>query len=303
MGRGIAKTLFAAAGILTALSGLAGFGFADFVMSGGKRQTLAEARKWQEDHYDISWYDSLQKEEYIVEGFEGYALHTVLCKNPMKSGKYVILTHGYSDNRFGSLKYMKIYLDRGYNCIIYDLRGHGENEKTWTSYGVREGRDLVCLIKDTRERYDDVRVLGLHGESLGSATTVSALGYTQDVDFAVCDCVFTDLRTVLMGGFHNKMIGRALLRISSLCAKKRYGIGFSEMNPIDALQENKVPLLLIHGEKDTVIPPDNSVRMYEMTEGYRKIHLIPGASHANSVLTEPALYTKYVNSFLEDIGK
>ncbi|MER2025099.1 MAG: alpha/beta hydrolase, partial [Eubacteriales bacterium] len=157
MGRGIVKTLFAAAGILTALSGLAGFGFADFVMSGGKRQTLAEARKWQEDHYDISWYDSLQKEEYIVEGFGGYALHTVLCKNPMKSGKYVILTHGYSDNRFGSLKYMKIYLDRGYNCIIYDLRGHGENEKTWTSYGVREGRDLVCLIKDTRERYDDVR--------------------------------------------------------------------------------------------------------------------------------------------------
>ena len=53
----------------------------------------------------------------------------------------------------------------------------------------------------------------------------------------------------------------------------------------------------------TVIPPENSVRMYEMTEGYRKIHLIPGASHANSVLTEPALYTKYVNSFLEDIGK
>jgi fermentation-respiration switch protein FrsA (DUF1100 family) len=75
------------------------------------------------------------------------------------------------------------------------------------------------------------------------------------------------------------------------------------MNPIDALQENKVPLLLIHGEKDTVIPPDNSVRMYEMTEGYRKIHLIPGASHANSVLTEPSLYAKYVNSFLEDIGK
>ena len=185
MGRGIGKTLFAAAGILTALTGLSGFGFADFVMSGGKRQTLAEARKWQEDHYDISWYDSLQKEEYVVEGFEGYALHTVLCKNPVQSGKYVILTHGYSDNRFGSLKYMKIYLDRGYHCIIYDLRGHGENEKTWTSYGVREGRDLVRLIEDTRKRYDTIEVLGLHGESLGGASTVSALGHTQDVDFAV----------------------------------------------------------------------------------------------------------------------
>ena len=303
MGRGIGKTLFAAAGILTVLTGLSGFGFADFVMSGGKRQTLAEARKWQEDHYDISWYDSLQKEEYIVEGFEGYALHTVLCKNPVQSGKYVILTHGYSDNRFGSLKYMKIYLDRGYNCIIYDLRGHGENEKTWTSYGVREGRDLVRLIEDTRKRYDTIEVLGLHGESLGSATTVSALGHTQDVDFAVCDSGFSDIWNVLMGGFRNKVIGRAVLRISSLCAKKRYGIGFSEMNPIDGLQENKVPLLLIHGEKDTVILPDNSVRMYEMTEGYRKIHMIPGASFVFTVPAAPEIYTKYVNSFLEDIGK
>ena len=25
---------------------------------------------------------------------------------------------------------MKIYLDEGFNCIIYDLRGHGENERT-----------------------------------------------------------------------------------------------------------------------------------------------------------------------------
>ena len=240
---------------------------------------------------------------YTVQGDGGYILNVQLLKAPQDSSRYVIITHGITDNRMGSLKYARLYRELGFNCIIYDLRGHGENEKTWTSYGVREGRDLVCLIKDTRERYDDVRVLGLHGESLGSATTVSALGHTQDVDFAVCDCGFTDLRNVLMGGFRNKVFGRALLRISSLCAKKRYGIGFSEMNPIDALQENKVPLLLIHGEKDTVIPPDNSVRMYEMTEGYRKIHLIPGASHANSVLTEPALYTKYVNSFLEDIGK
>ena len=303
MGKGIAKTLFAAAGILTALTGVSGFGFADFVMSGGKRQTLDEARRWQEDHYDISWYDGLQKEEYIAEGYEGYGLHTVLCKNPVESGKYVILTHGYTDNRFGSLKYMKIYLDRGYNCIVYDLRGHGENEKTWTSYGVYEGRDLVKLIEDTRKRYDNIEVLGLHGESLGSAATISALGLTQDVDFAVCDCGFADIQNVLMGAFPNEVIGQAALRISSLCAKQRYGVGFSEMTPIDGLQENKVPLLLLHGEKDTFILPDNSFRMYEMTEGYREIHLIPGASHANSVLTEPALYVKYVNSFLEEIGK
>ena len=84
-------------------------------------------------------------------------------------------------------------MDLGYNCIIYDLRGHGENAPTFTTYGTRESKDLKCLIDDTKERYADLSELVLHGESLGAATTITVLGEKPEVDYVVADCGFSDM--------------------------------------------------------------------------------------------------------------
>ena len=56
-----------------------GFFLADFSMK-GKRQTLEEARAWQEAHYDFSWYDPLEKTDYQVMGEDGYVLHVRLLQ-------------------------------------------------------------------------------------------------------------------------------------------------------------------------------------------------------------------------------
>ena len=117
------------------------FWLPSFVMT-GKRQTLEEALAWQSDRYDTSFYDELNKSDYIVKGYEDYELHVELLENPVSTDKYIILSHGYTDNRMGSLKYVQMYLDFDYNCIIYDLRGHGENASDFTTYGIREAKDL-----------------------------------------------------------------------------------------------------------------------------------------------------------------
>ena len=174
----LGKLLLAASGAAALAVSAGSIGLASYIMH-GKRQTLDEAKEWQDAHYDTSWYEDLEKTNYEVAGYDGYVLHVQLCRNPQPSGKYVIITHGYTDNRFGMLKYMKLYLDRGYHCIIYDLRGHGINQPFVCTYGTLEGKDLFELILDTRKRYEDIEILGLHGESLGSATTVTALGYVR----------------------------------------------------------------------------------------------------------------------------
>ena len=37
-----------------------GFFLANYSMNGKNQQTLEEARTWQAEHYDISWYDPLE---------------------------------------------------------------------------------------------------------------------------------------------------------------------------------------------------------------------------------------------------
>ena len=107
-----------------------GFFLAKFSMS-IRRQTLEQARAWQAEHYDIAWYDGLEKQDYTIQSDDGYTLHVELLRNPAPSDRYVLISHGYTDNRFGSLKYTRIYLELGFNVILYDLRGHGENEPTF----------------------------------------------------------------------------------------------------------------------------------------------------------------------------
>lgn len=190
-------------------------------------------------------------------------------------------------------------MNLGYNCIIYDLRGHGENEPTFTTYGILEGADLNCLIKDTRDRYSEITILGLHGESLGAATTITALKYKPDVDFVVADCGFSDLENVLKQGYRNAHVPVFLFDLADIGARIRYHYSIKEMRPIDSLVENHIPVLFIHGENDAFILPDNSKDMSDKTPGYSEFHLIPNAGHAESVLMDAGTYQACLAKFLE----
>ena len=232
-----------------------------------------------------------------MEGAEGYVLHVQELANPEPSSKYVIISHGYMDNRNGALKYVPTYLDLGYNCIIYDLRGHGLNERTFTTYGILEGQDLAALVKEVRARHADLTELGLHGESLGAGSTITSLKYKPEVDFAVADCGFSDIMNVLRGAYGRFGAG-FLVDLADLGARLRFGYALADMRPIDSLDDNTIPVLFIHGASDSFISPKNSQDMYDRTRGHKEICLIEGAEHARSVLTDPAAYEQAIADFL-----
>ena len=281
--------------------GLAGSLWLASVTMTGSRQTLSEARAWQQERYDTSFYDALERTDYTVEGAEGYVLHVELLENPEPTGRYVIISHGYTDNRMGSLKYARIYLDLGFNCIIYDLRGHGENAPAPTTYGILEGRDLALLVEDTRTRYGDIDQLGLHGESLGAASTISSLAYDPQVDFVVADCGFESIERVLRDGYRSAGVPGLLFDLADLGARLRYGHALSDARPIDALDDNTVPILFVHGADDPFVVPANSLDMLERTQGPAEIRLFEGAGHAESALVAPELYRQYLEEFLAQV--
>ncbi|MBQ3374147.1 MAG: alpha/beta hydrolase [Oscillospiraceae bacterium] len=267
-----------------------------------RRQTLEQAREWQAAHYDISWYDTVEKTEYTVKSYDGYKLHVQFLANPEKTtDRYVVISHGYSDNRLGSLKYAMLYFNLGYNVIVYDLRGHGENKPTFCTYSVRESRDLLALLEDTRTRYPDARVLGIHGESLGAGTSIACLKEHPQIDFVVADCGFSEIKAVLKNGLKSGNLPEWPVDYASFFAKLLYGYSLDEMRPIESLSDNEVPILFIHGEEDDFIAPWHSEAMQQATKGYSEVHLIPGAGHAESVLTAPMDYMEYVRHFFRAI--
>lgn len=261
--------------------------------------TLDEQISWEKQHGMWGEFDSYEKEEYIVKGYNDYDLHVTLVKNPVQTDKYVIISHGFRSNRYGAVKYVDVYMDLGFNCIIYDLRDHGENAKTAVSLGQFESEDLYKLIEDTYNRYGDIK-LGLHGESMGAATSLMVLAKKPKLDFVVADCGFSNLYDMIKTGYDVAKIGFVLPCVN-LAVKLKYGYDMKKTSPRDALIGNEIPICFIHGEADTSILPENSEVNKAATAGYSEIHLIPGAAHAQSrqVLGE-AEYRSIIENFFKN---
>ena len=71
-----------------------------------KGKTLAQERDWEIKNSLWGDFDQTQRESYTVSGMDGYTLHCERILTDPQSMKYVILTHGYTSNRYGTVKYI-----------------------------------------------------------------------------------------------------------------------------------------------------------------------------------------------------
>lgn len=251
-------------------------------------------------------FDSYVKTDYIVKGYEDYDLHCT-CVSDFKSvgtGRYVIISHGYKSNMIGDAKYCDPYIELGFTCIIYDLRAHGKNTKAVCSMGGYESIDLNYIIEDTFSRYEDVEILGLQGESMGTSTALNALKYTDKIDFVVADCGFESLKFMLHD-MYNDMYLYPLGFCADIGFKIFYNIDTSEVSAIDAIRGRNVPILFVHGADDEWIDIENSEDMYAVAQEYcyTEFWVVPGAEHAESrqIAGEEA-YRNHIGQFLINAG-
>ena len=252
-------------------------------------------------------FDSCNKTEYEVEGKDGYILH-VMCADTSDTrgtGRYVIICHGHTSSRFGAVKYANSYLKLGFTCIMYDARCHGSNAPDICTLGNIESLDLAKVIADTRKRFTDLKVLGLHGESMGSSTVLIETSMDPPVDFIVADCGFTSCFDVIHEGYGNIHLG-FLAHPVNLAGKILYKVDLKKTCALKALENNHYPVLFIHGAGDTFIKPHHSKKMYEAARkngAHCELILVDGAGHASSRLVAGFdAYTGYIGKFLKDIG-
>lgn len=245
-------------------------------------------------------YPSLKKEAVTITSFDGYLLHGTYVPYAGESKKYVIITHGNSYTRFGSLKYLDLFRQEGFNVLIYDDRGHGENEKAICTMGLKESKDLLALIDYMHHRFGKDILLGLHGESMGAAISLLVLGEHPSLSFVVADCPYAELEGVLKHQLkiHYHLPG-FLVPLSGAICELRYHYNFNRVKPLKALKSNRVPLCFMHGEGDTFIPPEHSLRLSEQNHGYSEVHLFPHSEHAQSFSEHEKEYRSIVHAFLK----
>lgn len=269
----------------------------------GDRQTMDDSFQWQMQHAEgCRKFKREDFTDYTVTGSDGYVYHvSYLPATETASDRYVLIAHGYTDTRWGALKYMQFYHALGFHCVCFDERGHGENAFDPCSYSVREVDGLLAVLSDMKSRYGASIRVGLHGESLGGATVLMSLKYQPQVDFAVDDCGFNDIIPILKAGLRNLHIPAFMVYPASFLAKLLYGVSFTEARPLTAVKGNQIPLLIMHGADDDFILPEHSAAVKDTTEGYAELHYFPNAGHAESAIKDPERYLAILTDFLKKI--
>ena len=250
---------------------------------------------------EYSWGDL---DSYEVEPFEltmrdGYVIHGDIY--PLNPKKVVIISHGHGDNKYTGVRFLQTFRQLGYTTIIYDLRGHGHNAPFTCTMGLNESQDLIEVLDAVKKRYPRAQI-GLHGLSMGCATTVMALKYKPDIDFVVADCGYGILKNVCYDVLKSIKNPKWMFTPVNWANRLRFGYNADTVNPIDALVDNKVPILFIHGSADDFISPSQSEWMYELNKGTQKeLHLVPEAGHAQSWNHDPEEYKNIIQTFLTKI--
>jgi fermentation-respiration switch protein FrsA (DUF1100 family) len=74
-----------------------------------------------------------------------------------------------------------------------------------------------------------------------------------------------------------------------------YAIRRIESMPV--LAGRGVPLLIIHGEADSYVPPSNARRLAQAYGPRAQTLFVPGAGHVESHMTDPTTYMARLESF------
>lgn len=249
------------------------------------------------------WFKSLTGEDVYIDSDDGYRLHGIWYPSE-GAEKSVILSHGYSFTLFGSVKYMKMYIDRQFNVLLIDHRYHGLSEGKVCTMGHREKMDHVRWVSWIEKKMGRDHVIGTHGESMGASTVLMHGAIDDRVRFIIADCpyqsLFEQFRYRLKVEY--RIPAFPLLHMGDLFTKMRTGAFYKTVSPLEAVKKIKIPVLFIHGDADNYTVPANSINLHKAKEGPGFLYLAAGAEHAGSYSADPEKYRQIVYRFLDNSG-
>ena len=251
-------------------------------------------------HYKVSRagmerMKDMSNEDVYLTSRDGLRLHGYLF--PMGDCKKIVIgVHGFhSYARPECAPYVEFYRSLGYSMLMVDDRGHQPSEGNYIGFGVLDRLDVVDWAKYLVKTYgEDVQIL-LHGVSMGGATVMAASGeedLPDQVRGVVSDCGYSSPYEILKYEFRNALHLPSWLFLKPLekMCEKKIGMNLHDFAAVDQVKKAKVPILFVHGLKDTMVPPEMANQVYEACASPKYLLTVPEAGHGESIAFAPEEY-------------
>ncbi|KRN28173.1 cell surface hydrolase [Lactobacillus selangorensis] len=260
----------------------------------GRDTLLIQNKKWLQQQHPQTWTETSATDH----------LKLVADYLPAKKAttKTMILAHGYMNKKEDMANYARMFHNQGYNVLIPDDRGSGHSEGTYIGFGWPDRLDYVKWIKQVIQKNGSHSKIGLFGVSMGGATVMMASGekLPAQVKLIIEDCGYSSIENELTYELNEQfhMPKQPLITTAAWVTKLRAHYDFRDGSSTKALAKNKLPMLFIHGTKDTFVPTKMVYANYKADKAPGKeLWLVKGAKHAASFEHDPAKYAAKVSQF------
>lgn len=248
------------------------------------------------------WLANNDAQDLYTESYDGIQLHATWVPAEDPRGT-VLLVHGYHSciyTDYGLV--MQMYHDMGMNLLLPDHRGHGKSGGTYTTFGVKESRDVKRWIEHHNQNLGCHRMI-LSGLSMGAATVMYLADedLPENVKYCIADCGFTSPKEIISKVFTDVIHLPAwpVIWATDLFARFFAGFSLEEKNSTRTLKESTLPFLFVHGLSDDFVPCDMTRRSYAACASEKKLLLVEGASHGVSFLHAKEEYHKLNTAFMD----
>jgi fermentation-respiration switch protein FrsA (DUF1100 family) len=237
--------------------------------------------------------EGLAYEDVWFPARDGVRLHGWLV--PAPGARFTLVWfHGNAGNighRVDNIKYLHRALGRPLlpNICIFDYRGYGQSAGTLSDLSENATYDdAEGVLAYLRGRPDVARTpLVYFGRSLGAAIAVE-MARRHPPAGLILETPFTSIQDMAR-------VALPFLPVGSLLRTK--------YDSLSKLQEIRVPLLVLHGDRDDVVPYEQGRRLFEAANQPKTFFTIRGARHNDTYIVGDRLYFDAWARFLRGLER
>jgi pimeloyl-ACP methyl ester carboxylesterase len=223
--------------------------------------------------------------DVVLETDDGERLHGWWIASRSEPHGHLLLLHGNAGNIGDRVLHASLLTAAGFDVLLFDYRGYGHSSGSPSEEGTyRDARAaLACLLAQIHA--DGARVFYL-GESLGGAVAAE-LALERPPAGLVLLSTFTSIRE--LARVHYPFIPTPFIPHSYPTARR--------------IRELHAPLLVIHGDRDEIVPPCHGRALFDAASQPKCLHIVHGAGHNDLLDLAGAEVARVIASWARELQR
>ncbi|MBI4137465.1 alpha/beta hydrolase [Candidatus Roizmanbacteria bacterium] len=228
------------------------------------------------------WSHEFNYEEISITTEDGETLHSWFLDN--NAELTVLYLHGNGGNISGLTPQFKVFEQLNVNALVFDYRGYGKSTGKITQEQDVYSDAHAAYEFLLSEKKVSPQALVVWGHSLGGAAAVE-LTRSKLARAVILESTFTSLDELARGDYSYLP--------SSIILRYHFG-------NIEKIDQIHLPILIIHGDGDDVIPVLHAERLYEKANEPKTLAIISDVNNHEPLVYFPR-YIPPLESFLNII--